>query len=663
MSAASLAHLHRSLSGSPDAKQLHTAMLALAVALLPHMLHVPGWIPLLVASAALWRFAIEIRAWRLPPKWLRIAIATSAMAAVAATFHTLNGLDAGSALLTTMAGIKLLETRGARDCTILVFIGFVLVFASLLYDQSFLRLPYVLGTAWLLIAALLRLHQAVPSTTRTALRTGGIMVLQALPVAVLLFIFFPRLPGHFWALPARDSATTGLSDEMTPGDISELTISGAIAFRVKFDGKVPPPIERYWRGPVLHDFDGRSWHRGADRIMAATNNVIETGPMYSYRLTLEPTQRNWVFALDVPTAWPESTVRTYDLQLVSRGRIATLTSYALQSHTDFRTTATLSHTTRFYDTALPGKQNPRTRTFARRLRASVTSDAAYITAVLDKFRREDYYYTLTPPKLGDDSVDEFLFDTKRGFCEHFASAFTVLMRAAGIPARVVTGYQGGEYNTLGDYFLIRQSDAHAWSEVWLDGRGWVRVDPTAAVAPQRIERNLDAAIPASESVPGRFMRTNLFWSRAELAWDAINNFWNDHVVEYNDLKQRSLMALLGIADADYRDFGVAMAATLIAFFVVLTTYLGWQYRPRRRDPIVAAYERLCRKLARAHIERAPHEGPVDYLQRAAAARPEWATQLRELRELYTELRYGPTPLASQASRFKYLVNRFGARNV
>ncbi len=642
---------------SAESQRLYWAMGAVAIAMLPHLLQLPPWVPLAAATAGLWRVVIEMRAWHLPPKWLRIAIAFVAMAAVAITFRTLNGLDAGTALLATMAGIKLLETRGTRDCTILIFIGYVLLFAALLFDQSLLRLPYILGTSWLLTTALLRLHQSArPVRVRTALRTTGVMVLQALPVAILLFLFFPRLPGQFWALPSRENATTGLSDEMSPGDISQLTISGEIAFRVKFAGALPPPVQRYWRGPVLHEFDGRRWRRERGRFLVS-QDIATDGPAYHYRITLEPTQREWLFALDIPTQWPEETARLYDLQLIARRPITTLSSFDLQSHTSYRTPSTISRTMRAVDTALPGDANPRTRAFAKSLRESSGSDLAFIDAILTKFRQEAFYYTLSPPLLGDDSVDEFLFDTRRGFCEHFASAFTALARAANIPARVVTGYQGGEYNTLGEYLLIRQSDAHAWSEVWLENRGWVRVDPTAAVAPERIERNLDAAIPDSDSVPGRFLRTNLFFFRARMTWDAANNFWNNRIVEYNELKQRSLMEWLGVKNADYRSLAIAFALTLVLFFVSLTLYLGWQYRPRKRDPIVAVYDQLCRKLARINVAKQMHEGPVDYLQRAALAQPRMATELREVRSLYTSLRYDPSPLPAQLSRLKYLVNR------
>ncbi len=642
-------------------QRLYWAMGAVAVALLPHFAQVPIWIPALIATLALWRITIEIRTWRLPPRGVRILLAVVAMAAIAVTFRTLNGLEAGTALLVTMAGIKLLETRSTRDCAMLIFIGYVSVFTALLYDQSLVRLPYILAATWLLTAALLRLQQvSKPMPARGALSATGRIVLQALPVAILLFLFFPRLPGQFWALPSRSSATTGLSDDMAPGDISQLSESTAPAFRVKFEGSPPPAVARYWRGPVLHDFDGRRWSREKLRPMQS-QDVSGTGETYRYRITLEPSQRSWLFALDMPITWSDQVVvSNYDFQLLARRPITALTSFELQSATRYRTSLTLSRTLRALDTALPGAANPRTRAYAKALRAASTSDLDYAQSLLKKFRQEEYYYTLSPPTLGDNAVDEFLFVTRRGFCEHFASAFTVLMRAANIPARVVTGYQGGEYNTLGEYLLVRQSDAHAWSEIWLDDAGWTRIDPTAAIAPQRIERNLDAALPADELGTGRFLRRNYFLARAYLTWDAVNNFWNDRIVQYNEMKQRSLLALLGVRNADWRDFGIAFAVSLAAFFVGLSLYLGWQYRPRARDPVARVYDRLCRKFARANLPRESFEGPIDYLSRVEAARPEMANEIRELGELYARLRYGPTSTLEELKRLKRMVKRLAA---
>ncbi len=638
-------------------RKLLWVITGLTLAVIPHLPHLAIWIVALVGVAMAFRITAEIKRWSLPPKWLRIIVAFAALFAVLLTYRTLNGVEAGTALLVVMAGMKLLETRTVRDLTVIVFLAYFALFSGFIYNQELLRLPYMLIAAWLLTATLMRIHQTTLSMpAREALGLTGKMLLQALPLAILLFLFFPRLPGNFWSVPARSEARTGLDDEVSPGDVSDLSISGMIAFRVKFEDAVPPSKERYWRGPVLHDFDGRTWRRAQGFYIP--QNVRAEGTSYAYRVTMEAHQRPWIFGLDVATEWPESAMRTSDFQLIKRrGVVSTLTSYDLQSFTQYVVEGPLPTRMRQSDLRLPENRNPRSMALARKLRAEAPSDEAFIESVLNTFRREEYYYTLEPPRLELHSVDDFLFNTKRGFCEHFASAFTMLARAAGIPARLVTGYQGGEFNPMGGYFIVRQSDAHAWSEVWLEGKGWVRVDPTAAVAPERVERGIDAAISESESVPGRLLRSNVYLSRVRLAWDAANTFWNNQVVEFSEDQQRWLSQRLGIEELRWQTFGLALVMTFILFFLCLSTYLAWRFRPKARDPVQQIYEQLCRKLARANLPKLAYEGPRDYLSRAAASRPSLSRDLSEARSIYLDLRYGPNPMPSSLSRLKFIVNQ------
>lgn len=632
----------------------------LALAVLPHLEQLPPWIPLLAAGAAGWRLALERAGKPLPWRWLRGMIAVLGLTAVAVSYRTLNGLAAGTALLALMAGIKLLETRTTRDYTVLLFLAYFLLFAALLFDQSLLRLPYLLVTAWLTTAALLYLHVARAQLDyRESLMLAAKMLLQAVPLAVLLFLFVPRLPGRFWAVPtAEGSAVSGLSEEMSPGDVSDLSLSSRIAFRVRFEGAAPPPAQQYWRAIVLHSFDGRTWRRDRGGMFLPPQQVTPAGDTYAYRLTLEPTQQRWVPALDFPMRWPaRRAFMTPDFQLVSPLPIGVLMAFDLQSTMAYTTSSNLSAMMRRADLGLPQERNPRARALAAQMRAQAGSDVDYIEAVLRMFREQAFYYTLEPPRLEADAIDDFLFNTRRGFCEHFASAFTVLMRAAGIPARVVTGYQGGEYNALGEYFIVRQSDAHAWSEVWLEDRGWVRVDPTAAVAPQRIEGGLDAAMSADEPVPGRLIRRSEWLTRVRLGWDAVNTFWNDRILGFDAAEQRSILEWLGVEDPDWRSLGIALVVAFACCVLGLMIYLGWQFRPRPKDPAAVAWSVLTRKLARKNVVVASHEGPVDFLTRAAAARPDLAVLLRELRDVYVAYRYEPQPSREQLSRLRYLVDR------
>ncbi|HTJ17466.1 MAG TPA: DUF3488 and transglutaminase-like domain-containing protein [Steroidobacteraceae bacterium] len=650
-------------SWPPTLQRLVWVIAALTLSVLPHASHIKAWILLLAAGAAALRLAIEVKQWQLPPKWLRGVLAFVALLAVLLDYRTINGIDAGTALLVLMAGMKLLETRTVRDLTVIVFLSYFALFAAFLYNQSMLQLPYMLVTAWLLTVTLMRIHQTTTSmSVREAVGITGKMFLQSLPLAILLFLLFPRLPGQFWAVvPVRGAATTGLSDEMTPGDVSDLSVSGALAFRAKFAGSLPPARELYWRGPVMHDFDGRTWRQR--RYGFVPQEVTAVGGTYRYEVMLEPHQRRWVFALDAPTRWPDRRVnRAADLQLWSDAPIATLSSFRLESATSYAVIGTLPQAMRNADLRLPDDRNPRSTALAREMRERAGSDEAFIAAVLDKFRNEQFFYTLEPPRLGLDSVDDFLFNTRRGFCEHFASAFTMLARAAGIPARVVTGYQGGEFNPLNGYVLIRQSEAHAWSEVWLEGRGWVRVDPTAAVAPDRIERGLEAVLSDGGESLGGFMRHNAWLSRLRLTWDAANTFWNNQVVDFGESQQQWLLERMNIGDGDWRELGIALVLTLVAFFGLMSAYLAWRFRPRARDPLAQIYDQLCRKLARHGLPRAAHEGPTDYVARVSQLRPELAQQLGEARNLYVALRYGPRSWGpqlnrSELSRLKFLVNQ------
>jgi transglutaminase-like putative cysteine protease len=645
---------------SPFGQRLVWVIAGLALAAAPHFGHVAIWTMLLAAVATALRLTIEIKRWPLPPKAVNTGFAFAALIGVLLSYNTLNGIDAGTSLLIVMAGMKLLESRTSRDLTVVVFLSYFALFAAFLYNQNMMLLPYMLFTAGLLTMTLMRIHQTEAMQVREAAGTTAKMFLQALPLAVVLFLFFPRLPGQFWAVPAREQARSGLSDEMTPGDVSELSLSSAIAFRVRFEGEAPPPRERYWRGPVMHAFDGRTWRQLGTRFVP--QEVASSGSTYQYRISLEPQSHNWIFALDMVTGWDrDRAFRSEDFQLRARQeQIAVLTSYDLKSTPTYVTTSELRSDLRRVDTFIPRGRNPRTIELAQQMRERAGSDEAFIQSVLTKFGSEEFYYTLQPPALDVNAVDDFLFNTRRGFCEHFASAFTMMARSVGIPARVVTGYQGGEFNSMGGYFIVRQSDAHAWSEVWLEGRGWQRIDPTAAIAPERIERGLDAAISAEEDVPGRVLRQSALFSGIRLAWDAANTFWNDQVVEFGENQQRWLLEKFNIKEPRWEYLGAGLILGLVGFFVILSGYLAWKFKPRSRDPVAHVYEQLCRKLAKLGVPRQPHEGPNDYVTRAAEARPELAAQLAEVRSVYVGLRYGPTPLPTQLSRLKFLVNQLEA---
>ncbi len=458
-------------------RRLSWTMAGLVAALVPHMAHLRIWVTGSVLAVCAWRLLAERRRWRLPGAVLRTTIALAATAGVIASYSTITGLDGGTALLALMAALKLLETRAPRDHVVLIFIGWFLCLAAFLYAQDIRTMAFVVPTVWLLAAALLEVARRGQGLATSPFRATGAMLLKALPLALVLFLFFPRIAGSFWGAPSSERALTGLTDEMSPGDISDLTLNDTVAFRVRFRGPPPPPSARYWRGPVLHEFDGYTWSRG-DNQFYFRPRVRYAGQSVDYTVTLEPTGQRMLFALDMVEEWPVTMAQqTWDYQLRTRNPVNSVLQYDARSYLRYEAGTQISPGLRNLNLQLAPGRNPRTIELARGMRAKTAGERDFIQSVLAMFRDQDFYYTLAPPGLDRDSVDDFLFNTRRGFCGHYASAFTMMMRAAGIPARVVAGYQGGDWNPIGGYLILRQSHAHAWSEVWLPGAGWTRIDP------------------------------------------------------------------------------------------------------------------------------------------------------------------------------------------
>ena len=616
--------------------------------------HVLPWIAAAGASLVLVRFVLAPD--RLPSPRLRRVLLPLLAAAVAVAirikFGYLLGRDPCVAFLYVLVGIKYLETRNARDGGLLICLALFLLLTQFFYAQTIAAALLMLPPLLVLGGALAALREAPgDSEWKAPLVMTARMIAQGVPIAALLFIFFPRLAGPLWGMPTDAGARTGLSERMQPGTIGALSLSDEVAFRVDFETAPPPPSLRYWRGPVLARFDGEAWTPFA---LLRRGQLARPGARtIDYTVTLEPHGQRWLFALEHPASMPSRTALdpaqsrgtdlaflTYDQQLLAKAPITLAERYAQRSSLEESFPA-IDAVERRENLQLPPDRNPRTIEFARELRASVDSDRAFIAAVLSKFRNEAYIYTLTPSLLGEEPVDGFLFDTKRGFCEHFASAFVVLLRAAGIPARVVTGYQGGEINPDGEYLIVRQSDAHAWAEVLFDG-AWQRFDPTAAVAPSRIERGIGAALPLTEPVP-YLARLDMTWLKnLRLHWDAINYQWQRDVVGFNIDRQRDLLRDLGLGNARPWQI-VALAAGVIVVWGAIVLGLA-RRRALRADPAAALWSRACRRLAHAGLRRSPEEGPLAYAQRAARRWPQWGALFARIGESYALLRYGPESL-------------------
>lgn len=642
-------------SATPIARPQEAWLLACAVlTLAPHVQHAPTWLGLATGAALGWRALLWWLRRPLPTRWLLTLLVLAGTIGVFATYRQLFGKDPGVALLIMFLALKLLELRSVRDALAAVFLCYFLLLTHFLNDQE-------IEVAAITLAALLVITAALASLNRAAgkpgsqLRLAAAMLAQATPFMLILFLLFPRVQGPLWGLPVNAySGLTGLSETMSPGSISGLSVSGAIAFRARFEGTPPAQNLLYWRGPVLRFFDGRVWRAGPESLLSELPyEAAESG--LAYTVTLEPHNKPWLFALELPAMLPPESRMRGDYQLLARSLIRNRIRYEMRSIPTLAPGADLSPREIKANLLLPAQVNPRARALAASWRQRLGDDAAIVREALTHFRREGFIYTLSPPVLGDNSMDEFLFNTRRGFCEHYASAFVFLMRAADVPARVVTGYQGGEFNPVDGHLIVRQSDAHAWAEVWFGARGWQRVDPTAAIAPNRIESGLAAAIPEGEALP-LAARADLAWLRGlRYRWEAMNNSWNQWVLGYNPERQREVLARLGMREPDWQRMTAAMA-TLSGLVMLLL--VAWALRRRSRmDPALAAWNRLSRRLARIGLARQAWEGPADYARRVARTRPSLGPDVESIARLYAALRYGRGSDAGGLARMKRLIAR------
>lgn len=625
-------------------------------AFLPLTLQVPVWLSVVTGAAFAWRAALAWWRQPLPMRWVLVFITLAGTAGVFLEYRTLFGQRAGVALLLIFLALKPLEARAPRDGLVIVLLAYFLTLTQFFENQSIPVAATMLTTLVIATATLACLTDP-RDTPLTLLRRAGLLHAQALPFMLILFILFPRVSGPLWGLPADAySGLTGLSDNMSPGTINKLVQSNAIAFRVSFDGPAPPKRAMYWRGPVLTRLDERTWWPGEKTIARELPyRPVADKQTYTYTVTLEPHNQPWLLALELPTTLPPDAFQSTDFLLHAKKPVRERRRYTLHSQS---AVAYGEETPQVLAAALqlPPGLNPRTRKVGAGWTADGRSDAERLQRAIDFMRERALVYTLRPPLMGRDVADEFLFDHRRGFCEHFAAAFVVLMRAAGVPARVVTGYQGGEKNPVDATWVIRQSDAHAWAEVWLAGRGWVRVDPTATSAPARIEENLAAAVPAGDPLPF-LARDYRFLRELRYRWWAINNAWNQWVLGYDPQRQRDLLERLGMKRPDWPMMTATLAVLCGVVLLALTGWMLW-HRPHP-DRVQRQWLRLSRRLTKRGLARRAWEGPADYAERIAhalSAQPAKAAEIRRIAALYAGLRYGRL----DASAFDELRRRVAA---
>ena len=654
---------------SPDHHHINSLIVALLLGAIPHFIYQPFWVGLMFVVMISWRLLHSYRGWPLPAasRWLKVLHNGGAALTIVLIFTQFGltiGRDSGAALLTIMLAFKVVEIRSLRDYYVSCFLGFFLVITNFFYSQSLMMVVLMFAVIILLTGCLVSVNsshdvQGIKQRLRLALK----MVFQAMPVMLFLFLLFPRIPGPIWGLPkdANSNVTTtmteqitlgeipsgtgtsGISDSIQMGKISQLILSDETAFRVQFENDtIPPSSQLYWRGPVLWHTDGTVWSPLAPKhVNKQSPQITHSGSQFSYSMTLEPHNKRWLFALDFPTQKPTSfpSYLSSDGRLNSQSKIKNRSQYALSSSTDYRFNAEGDNNL-WAALQLPKDKHPQTLALAEKWRQETDNKFDYIDSVLRFFNTQNFVYSLTPPQLSGDIVDMFLFDSREGFCEHYAASFTVLMRAADIPARIVTGYQGGDLNPVDNVLTVRQRDAHAWTEVWLKDQGWIRIDPTSAVSSQRVEQGISGLLPNERNSPRILSQSDALtqlWQHMENNWDAFNNSWDIWVVGYGPQIQKQVLSKLGMNNPDWKKMTIWLASLLLLSGLVMV--LASLYRRRDSDPAVAIYQTFCRKMAKIGLTKHDYEGPHDFALRAQYALPDYQLQIHQITTLYSHIRY------------------------
>ena len=647
-----------------DTRDTLFLMAVVAWVVLLQIAHIPWWCGLMTLALLAWRATLALQARPLPGLAWRMGLLMLALLATWLSHKTLTGRDAGVTLIVVLLALKTLEMRARRDAFVVFFLSFFTLLTHFFYSQSLLTALGILLALLGLLTALVNAHLPVgrPPLAQSARLAAG-MALMGAPIMLVLFLLFPRF-APLWGIPTDGMAgRSGLSGQMKVGDLASLALDDSIALRVRFEGRPPPSSELYFRGPVFGDFDGREWRPTREIFpphLRAPTDLRLRGTPIRYEVTMEPHNRPWVFVLEAASrapAVPRTEVfMTSELQWLARRPMTDLARYLAESHLSFSHGPLEPHLGLQEHVTLPPGFNPRTLELAQALRREhgpgPAGARAVVQAALDRLRQGGFAYTLTPGVFGTHTADEFWFDRKEGFCEHIASSFVVLMRAADIPSRVVTGYQGGEVNPVDGYWTVRQRDAHAWAEVWLRGEGWVRVDPTAAVAEWRLGsfQRLEAPVGAFAGV----MRTlnPTFAAQARAVWEAVNNRWNQWVLNYTQSRQLDLLKRVGFDDPRWTDLAYLLVAAVVAVSLGGAAWALWEHR--QHDPWLRLLQRARRRLERLGVSSSGQVTPRTLAQ-ALRERPEHATWAPAVIEWLLNLetqRYArrPTPSLPQLKR-------------
>ncbi len=618
---------------------------SIVLSVITHVGHLPIWVTTSFAILFFWRLGLVLSGRWLPGTWVRVIGAIAATLGVYVQFGTIFGREAGVSLLVLFLGLKLMEIRAKRDLFVVIFLCLFLLLLAFLFSQSILNSIIVFTAMLTLLTTMLSMqfghHEA---TMINRFKLSGMLLLKAVPIALVMFFLFPRLDQPLWKTPGDSrSARTGLSDSMSPGSISDLTESDDIAFKANFLGQAPAQTQLYWRGPVLSDYDGVEWKPSKYALVpppAPQLSLPSNSSMIDYTVTMDAQTGNQLMALEFATELPvvreRNSTLTADFQILSADVSDDKFLYKVRSALGSKIGLNETLLTIQNHLNLPPGFNPRTLQLALDWRNAESDNFRLVSKALKLFSQEQFFYTMKPPLYGKNGVDEFLFEKKRGFCEHYAQAFVVLMRALDIPARVVTGYQGGETNPVDGTVTIRQKDAHAWAEVWLADQGWVRIDPTAAIAPDRVQKPV--ARLNNEQQTGASRTTNDFIRQVGFRLQAVSNAWNQWVLSYDRSKQKSLLKLIGLDPEQWTQL-IGLLAAVMALALGLTALAT--VNPRgRRDRLEELYAKACFRLSAAGVTRAKNDTAVTLSARVKQNLSQHAfEQFQEIAKIYNRLRY------------------------
>jgi len=642
----------------------------LVLSLLPHLLKLPvvftGYIALLV----LWFSLHSFKGYKLPNKFIRFIFLVGALVLIFLNFGIDFSQRMSVTLLVLMLSLKLFEIKNVldrRNIFLIIYLCLFLIGSHFLSSQSIFMMVYnviILFSLILLLAAYNRQPQSV-LPFKLLIRTPLAIFIQAVPLAIIFFLFFPRISEPLWSIPDGNAGSrTGLSDTMYPGRVTELSDNNSVVFRVLFHGNIPSSANLYWRGPVMTETNGYLWSRYTDmKDKRKAKDILYEAGEVDYTVTLEPQQQRWLFALDMPSSLPDDSYFSHDYQIMTEKKQLQVKRYRLTSFTKYKLPL-LSNVERERTLQLPKEANPRTVELGRKWRNQLPSADAIVKKALTYFKLQPFYYTREPPAMRNDPIDKFIFEFKEGFCEHYATAFVYLMRAAGLPARVVTGYQGIEKNGVGDYYIVRQSNAHAWAEVWLDDKGWLRIDPTAVVPPERIKPSIlnrqarqlafmNLNLPELNRPKNNLLRVS--WTFLGDNVDNIRYFWNEWIVGFDIFKQQSIMKLMGLStDVKY------LVSTMIGLGLIVISLLSlyWYFLARKiNDPIKREYQRFIRKLEKYDHTIPANFGPLEVQELAIQRLPKHKKLIIDIINCYIALRYAKNTENIKHTDFKSKVQR------